>query len=45
MCPCVCVCVCVYSIYVGERKREGIGFVVGKGANVINLLFTLTNTV
>ncbi len=41
----MCVCVCVYSIYVGERKRESVGFVVDKDANIIKLLFILTNTV
>lgn len=40
----VCVCVCVSS-YVGEGKRESTGFAVDKDANMINLLFILTNTV
>lgn len=35
----------MHSIYVGDKKREGIGFVVDKDANIINLLFILTNTV
>lgn len=41
----VCECLCMHSIYVGDKKREGIGFVVDKDANIINLLFILTNTV
>ena len=43
---CVCERVRVCTVlYVGEGKGEGMGFVVDKDANIINLLFILTNTV